>query len=87
MFRDLFDLGDAFHIDPGPLSNAPARPSRDKTLTLERRTGLQLDLEPNFIFVFQFPDRFHPGAGVALNHLLLILIVRLSESYLVTRIS
>src|SRR5712691_575608 len=69
MFRHLFDPGDALHIDCGFLPNTSRGAARDLSGSLERRTGGQLDCEPDLVLAFQFPDGFHLGPGVAIDHL------------------
>src|SRR6266852_9531365 len=69
VLRHLLDSGDALHIDGGFLLNTSRGTARDLSGSFERRAGGQLDCEPDLVLAFQFPDGFHLGTGVAINHL------------------
>ena len=70
---NLFDFGNARHIDLGFLANPGAGPARNLPATLKRSAGLQLHFQPDFILVLKVPDGTHPRTGVSINHLFLVI--------------
>src|SRR4029077_16001443 len=69
VLRHLLDSGDTLYINPGFLPNTSRGTARDLSGSFERLAGGQLDCEPDLVLAFQFPDGFHLGTGVAINHL------------------
>src|SRR5262245_33030336 len=64
----LFDPGDPFQIDRRLSSNTSRGTAWNLSGAFERRAGGQLDCEPDLVLTLQFPDGFHLGTGIALDH-------------------
>src|SRR5262245_21194783 len=68
VLRHLLDSGNALHVDDGLLPNTGRRATRNPSGSLECLAGGQLDREPDLILTFQFPDGFHRGTGISIDH-------------------
>src|SRR5512143_461284 len=71
MLRDFLDFGNPAHVDFRLLSDLCRGPARSLAGPLERRTGLQLDFEPDLILTLEIPDGFHLRSGIPFDHLLI----------------
>src|SRR5437763_3581465 len=74
MLHDFLDRRYPIRINPCLAPDPAGDAARDFARPLQRLTGLQLDLQPDLILVFEIPDLLHPGQGVSFDHSSLMLL-------------
>src|SRR2546421_9449998 len=74
VLHDFLDRRNPTRINPSFAPDPAGDAARDFARPLQRLTGLQLDLQPDLVLMFEIPDGFHSGKGVSFDHSSLMLL-------------